>query len=42
MNSPKLVDEDEYWVSMEDPDTGETFRWNKYIGKRSGEFVEVC
>lgn len=25
--------EDDYWVSMVDPDTGETFRWNKYTGE---------
>jgi len=27
------VNEDEYWVSTEDPDTGEIFRWNKYTGQ---------
>jgi hypothetical protein len=25
--------DDEYWVSMTDPDTGENFRWNKYTGE---------
>jgi len=30
---PIVLDEDEYWVSLNDPETGETFRWNKYTGE---------